>query len=76
MWIADRLDGWSLDKDVTGRILYNKEGTTYTSDYHFLGDVSYLKNGFLADMIAQYNNHEIYATFSLPEDMQISPRTV
>lgn len=68
MWPADRLDGWSMDTDVTGRILYDKEGTTYTSDYHFLGDVSYQKSGFLADMIGQYNNHDVFATFSLPED--------
>ena len=68
MWPADRLDGWRMDTDVTGRILYDKEGITYTSDYHFLGDVSYQKSGFLADMIGQYNNHDVFATFSLPED--------
>ena len=67
MWPADRLDGWRMDTEVTGRLLYNKEDSTYTSDYHFLGDVSYQKNGFLADMIGQYDNHDVFATFSLPE---------
>lgn len=46
MWPADRLDGWRMDTEVTGRLLYNKEDSTYTSDHHFLGDVNYQKNGF------------------------------
>lgn len=68
MWPADRLDGWSMATDVTGRLLYDKEDATFTADFHFLGDVSYQKDSFLAHMIGQYNNHDIFATFSLPED--------
>ena len=67
MWPADLLDGWRMNTEVTGRLLYNREDTTFTSDYHFLGDVSYQKNSFLADMIGQYDNHDVFATFSLPE---------
>ena len=68
LWPSDRLSGWTMGTDVTGRLLYDKEGATYTSDYHFLGDVSYQKDSFLADMIGSYDNHDVFATFSLPND--------
>lgn len=68
MWPADRFDGWTMGTDVTGRPLYNIEDKIFTSNYHFLGDVSYQKNSFLSEITGQSNNNDIFATFSLPED--------
>ena len=68
MWPSDRSGGWSRSTDVTGRLLYEKNGTTHISDYHSLGEVSYQKTGILADMLGQYDNHDVFATFSLPSD--------
>lgn len=68
MWPSDRSGGWSRSTDVTGRLLYEKNGTTHISDYHSLGEVSYQKTGMLADMLGQCDNHDVFATFSLPSD--------
>lgn len=68
MWPSDRSGGWSRSTDVTGRLLYEKDGTTHISDYHSLGEVSYQKTGILADMLGQYDNHDVFATFSLPNE--------
>lgn len=68
MWPSDRSGGWTMSTDVTGRVLYDKDGVTHAADYHSLEAVSYQKNGLLADMIGQYDNHDTFATFSLPSD--------
>lgn len=68
MWPSNRSGGWTMSTDVTGRLLYEKDGTTQAADYYSLGEVSYQKDGFLASMIGQYDNHDVFATFSLPND--------
>lgn len=66
LWPSDRSGGWARYGDVTGRLLYESGGTTLTADYDFLGDVSYQKGGILASLTGQYDNHDVFATFSLP----------
>lgn len=68
MWPSDRSGGWTMSSDVTGRLLYEKNGATHVADYHSLGTVSYQKTGILADMLGQYDNHDVFATFSLPSE--------
>lgn len=68
LWPSDRSGGWTMNTDVTGRLLYDKDGTTHIADYHSLEAVSYQKTGLLASMIGQYDNHDVFATFSLPDD--------
>ena len=64
LWPTDHLDGWSMDGSVTGRLLYDKDGTACTADYHFLDDVTYESEDLWGSSIY----HDVYATFSLPED--------
>lgn len=68
LWPSDRSGGWTMNTDVTGRLLYDKDGTTHVADYHSLGEVSYQKTGILTDMLGQYDNHDVFATFSLPNE--------
>ena len=68
LWPSDRSGGWTMSTDVTGRVLYEKDGITHAADYHSLEAVSYQKTGLLASMIGQYDNHDVFATFSLPRD--------
>lgn len=68
MWPSNRSGGWTMSTDVTGRLLYEKDGETHIADYHSLDEVSYQKTGLLAGMIGQYDNHDVFATFSLPNE--------
>ena len=68
LWPSDRSGGWTMSTDVTGRVLYEKDGITHAADYHSLEAVSYQKTGLLASMVGQYDNHDVFATFSLPND--------
>ena len=68
VWPSDRSGGWTMSTDVTGRLLYEKDGTTHIADYHSLEAVSYQKTGLLASMMGPYDNHDVFATFSLPNE--------
>ena len=68
MWPSDRSGGWTMSTDVTGRLLYEADGATHVADYHSLEPVSYQKTGLLASMMGPYDNHDVFATFSLPSE--------
>ena len=68
MWPSDRSGGWTMSTDVTGRLLYEADGETHVADYHSLEPVSYQKTGLLANMMGPYDNHDVFATFSLPNE--------
>lgn len=58
-------DGWEAIGDVTGRLLYDKDGTSYTAPYHSLSSKTYTSNGLFE---GQQKVTDIFANFSLPED--------
>ena len=60
--------GWSVSGDFSGRLLYEQDGSVYTSDYHSLGKVTYDTNGMVAQMLGQTSSTDVFATFSLPNE--------
>lgn len=65
MWPYNQ-KGWNVSNGFTGRLLYDLDGTTYTSDYHSLGKVTYDTNGLAAQMLGQTSSTDVFATFSMP----------
>lgn len=55
--------GWGDAGDVTGRVLYDKDGTTYTAPYYSLGDHTFTSNSIL---FGEQTSTAVFATFSLP----------
>lgn len=66
LWPSDRVDGWMVSGDFTGRVLCDKDGTMLAADYHSLETVSYQNTGIFASMFGQYENCGVFATFSFP----------
>ena len=56
-------EGWGPDSDVTGRLLYDRDGQTYTAPYYFLGSQSYTSDSIFW---GKQNATDIFAAFSLP----------
>ena len=65
LWPAFRDDGWHSDGEVTGRVLYDKNGQTYVSEYYSLGSQTYTSNDILW---GDKSNTDVFATFSMPRD--------
>ncbi len=65
LWPAYRDDGWHSGGEVTGRVLYDKNGQTYVSDYNSLGSQTYTSNDLLW---GDQSSTDIFATFSMPRD--------
>lgn len=65
LWPAyqDIAKGWGPDGEVTGRVLYDKDGKSFAAPYHFLGTQT-----FTSDSIfwGEQTNTDIFATFSMP----------
>lgn len=63
LWPAYRTyDGWGPTDELTGRILYDKDGKTFTAPYTFLGDKSYTSSStFWGESL----NNDVFATFSM-----------
>ena len=68
LWPSDRVDGWTVSGDFTGRVLCDKDGTKLSADYHSLETVSYQNTGIFASMFGQYENRDVFATFSFPNN--------
>ena len=67
LWPAYRsTEGWwGKASDCTGRVLYDKDGSTYTAPYISLGNETYTKNSmFWGESVST----DIFAEFSLPND--------
>ena len=60
-----RSGGWAKGGDITGRLLYERDGQTYTAPYYFLGEARAADMGFLSLGTART---DIYAGFSLPRE--------
>lgn len=65
MWPYSQ-EGWDVSGDFTGRLLYDLDGSTYTSDYHSLGKVTYDTTGMTAQLLRQTSSTDVFATFSFP----------
>ena len=64
LWPAYQLPsaGWSADGPVTGRVLCDRNGQTYTAPYYFLGEKTYPDRSFSRDQ----ERTDVFAGFSLP----------
>lgn len=58
LWPAYQSGNWNFSGEFTGRVLYDREGETFTSSYHFLGTRT--TSGFF------WLSEDVYAAFSLP----------
>jgi hypothetical protein len=56
--------GYRLDRAITGRILFDRDGQVYTGDYYSLSDQTYTEPSFFG--MPQSTNTYPIATFSLP----------
>lgn len=65
IWPADEnmQDGWRFAGDVTGRVLYDRDGQTFTAPYHTLGRQTYTADSVF---FGQRTNSDLFAAFSLP----------
>lgn len=65
IWPADEnmQDGWRFAGDVTGRVLYDRDGQTFTASYHMLGRQTYTADSVF---FGQRTNSDLFAAFSMP----------
>ena len=58
LWLAGREDrgGWDMAGPITGRLLYDRDGQTFTAPYAYVGCPS------------EARSYEAYAAFSLPQE--------
>ena len=62
IWPADEnmQDGWRFAGDVTGRVLYDRDGQTFTASYHTLGRQTYTADSVF---FGQRTNSDLFAPF-------------
>ncbi|MGM9661469.1 MAG: hypothetical protein ACI3WR_00035 [Oscillospiraceae bacterium] len=60
------LDGWTLAGNISGRLLYERAGQTYTAAYDSIESMSYTGNRFFfeGDPVPR----QVFANFSLPRE--------
>ena len=65
LWPAYRnsQQGWRSAGDVTGRVLYDRDGTTYTAPYYSLGEHTFTSNNIF---FGEQTSTDVFATFSMP----------
>ena len=63
-WPAYHLtEGWSKGSEATGRVLYDRDGQTYTAPYYSLGEMTFQQNSlFFGDQ----QRTDLFAAFSFP----------
>ena len=63
-WPAYHIEeGWSKGGEATGRVLYDRDGTTYAAPYHYLGERSYQSDTMFW---GKQQNNDLFAAFSFP----------
>lgn len=69
IWSADQNtpDGWRFAGDVTGRVLHDRDGQTFTAPYAALGARTFTANTVLW---GEQTNTDLFAAFSLPRHAQ------
>lgn len=65
IWPADEnmQDGWRFAGDVTGRVLHDRDGQTFTAPYHTLERQTYTADSVF---FGQRTNSDLFAAFSMP----------
>ncbi len=63
----DVSEGWHSAGDVTGRVLYDKNGETFVADYYSLGAQTFTSNSIFW---GNQSNTDVFATFSMPRNSE------
>lgn len=64
LWPAYRkLEGWASCSDLSGRVLYDRDGQSYSSPFHSLGQDTYTQDTLFW---GQQTSTDVFAEFSLP----------
>ncbi len=61
----DTDNNWIQTGDISGRVLYTKDGTDFVSPFHSLDEEIYTSDDIFS---VSQTSSEIFATFSLPDD--------
>lgn len=61
----NRDTGWRKAGEASGQLLYDKDGITYTSEYHYLGEETYTSNDVF---FGTKTSNDLFAAFSLPKE--------
>ncbi len=57
--------GWEKEGEITGRVLYEKNGEVYAAPYYSLGEVCYDRD---SSMIGGMYSTDVFALFSVPKN--------
>ncbi|MDO5409892.1 MAG: hypothetical protein Q4F21_05495 [Lachnospiraceae bacterium] len=63
----DTSEGWRSAGEITGRVLYDKNGKTFVSDFYSLGSETVTSNTMIW---GEQNNIDVFATFSMPRNSE------
>ena len=65
LWPASRttLGTWHSTGAVTGRVLYERDGTTYTAPYYYLGEQTFTSSSIFW---GEETSSDVFAAFSMP----------
>lgn len=66
-YITQLNEGWIWDRDLSGRVLCEMDGETYTAPYYFLGTKSYTNQSIFW---GSQSRTAAYAAFSLPRQAE------
>ena len=56
-------EGWASVGEATGRVLYDRDGITYSAPYHSLGNQTFTSNSIFW---GEQTSTDVFATFSMP----------
>ena len=59
-------NGWAADGEISGRVLYDKDGKTFAAPYYFLGNKTYTADSLL--LSGEQTSTDVFAEFSMPND--------
>lgn len=68
LWPGDHSVGWTVADSFSGRVLYDRDGVTYASDYHILDRYTYTNTDMASIMLGKYTSRDVFAGFSMPDD--------
>lgn len=63
LWPCTHEEGWSLNGDITGRVLYTKDGVDYVSPFYSLGNETFTSNNLI---FGEETSTDTFAAFSFP----------
>lgn len=65
LWPAQHIsEGWDSAGDLTGRVLYDEGGQTYSAPYYYLGEQTFTSNSIFW---GEQTSTDLFAAFSMPE---------